>query len=289
MPNNKPTNPGRSKNSPILILSATTIALLLCLSSARAVISPDPATSTYPNPAVSNGGTTTLDLNPLSYRVAGNCPWVQPALTAEGFSAANGWTINLVALTATATITRGTYGPWADIDPNFSQGAFLNQHYDDVLGAGGVNIGLGYSPGGAADPRGTNNWIQVIHTKDPSGFGIANGVNEGNGYTDYIDNGYRATVQNPFYGGTNNSAGAYLGNATDFLDIPLRNLTPGTDWQAQVFVATWKPNNALDVTKGGSITLYDGVWYGFNTVPEPGALSIIGVGLIIACRRIRQR
>jgi hypothetical protein len=77
---------------------------------------------TGPALAVGTAGTSALNVNPASYRVAGDCPWVVPALNAEGFNAANGWTINTVALTGN-DITLGTYLDYADVQPAITQGA----------------------------------------------------------------------------------------------------------------------------------------------------------------------
>jgi hypothetical protein len=258
-------------------LAVALITLGLPLGASAALLIPN-GNPTGANPASQWNGSSTLVPSPASYRVAGDCPWIIPALNAEGFNAANLWTINTVALNG--DITLGTYVPWVNTDPAITQGAF-NFPAEGKLGFGGANIGLGYNPK-AGDPTGAGvHWIQVIHTNSPSAFGTGNagGVPVG-GYTNYIDNGYNGnagngfnppTPNNPFY---DDLGAGYAANSTDFVDAPARVIANGVDWQAQVFVATWAPNNANDRTKGGTITLYDGVWWGFQLAVAAGVTDV---------------
>ena len=225
-----------------------------------------------------NKGYTVLNVDPANYRTRGNCPWLLPALNAQGFNAANGWAINFFALTGGLELD--TYLPWVDTAPAITQGAF-NFGADPNPGYGGDELGLAYKPQGR-DPAGNGvHWIQVIRTNDPSSFGSANGVSPPGdpGFTYYIDDGWTGQTNpptNPFYDG------GYTADSTDFLDIPFRALLTGDNWQAQVFIATEPNNKTLDI--------YDGVWWGFtNPTPEPGTLLLFGSGFIGLGTFLRKR
>lgn len=287
------------------------------------------------NPAWAPNGGSLLGIGipmntqvPDNYMYAGTCPWVQPALAAEGYSFGNGanqWQIVYQPLKMD-DITLSNYGAYVNYQPPVSLGG-LTVSGSAAQGYGGATIAVGYAPTAAAiaagDPNPANtylNWIQVVATNQPSAFGTgnANGVNVGGGNTAYIDDGYLSNAgngyngplpNNPFYGGINSSTGAYAGNNMAFLDAPSRQLPTGNnlvDWQAQVFLASWSPNVAPGNTNtnnaaaviggGGTITIYDGVWWGFQltSVPEPStyALAISGglCGLVVwSNRTVRQR
>ena len=164
--------------------------------------------------------------------------------------------------------------------PGVTQGTIVRPA-QNVAGQGGVAIGLGYDADtsvGSLDPTGAGvHWVQVIHTNDPLNLAWvqANGVNAGGGYYNYIDDEGNPAF-NPYY---DTLAAA---NSTDFVDRALRILGGNVDWQAQVFLATETLTNPLDRSQGGTLTLYDGVWWGFALVapvPEPASIILAGCGL----------
>ena len=237
----------------------------------------NPSGASKAGPAT-NGGYTLLNVDPANYRTAGNCPWLLPALNAQGFNAANGWTINFFALTG--NIELDTYLAWVDTAPAFTQGKYSDPA-TPYPGEGGAELGLGYKPQGG-DPTGAGvHWIQVIRTNAPSAFGGGNGVNPPGdpGYTYYLDDGWTGQTippSNPFYDG------GYDADSTDFSDTPYRDLLSGDNWQAQVFIATEPVNKTLDI--------YDGVWWGFsNPTPEPGTLLLFGSGFVGLSTFLRKR
>lgn len=238
--------------------------------------------------SATNGGRSFLDPSPAQYMVAGSCPWLTPALNAQGYSAANGWTINRIALQG--SITLGTYRAWADTDPSVSKGG-MSLAAENSPGQGGATIALTYNASTAAnttDPSGASvRWLQVIRTNAASGFGTANGNTTFDpGFTIYLDNGWNNSPtntppNNPFYGGDDiDSSTGYAANDTAFLDRPRRDLLIGTDWEAQAFVSTWDRANKV-------INIYDGVWWGFQTLPTPGTGAMMALAGIVAVRRRR--
>lgn len=267
------------------------LAMLFSATVANANLIVPTTNPTHPNPATAANGSSTLDPAPALYRTYGDCVWLISALSAQGYDAAHGWTINTATLDG--GISLDTYRPWVNTEPAITQGVFTdvaipNNNY------GGATIGLHYDPSTddmSNDPRGgAVHWVQVVHTTDASGYGTANGVQDG-AYWNYIDNGYNYTQannyttvapQNPFYDS------GYWANSDDFVDVPSRLLSSMADWEAQVFIATWQPVDENDRTQGGTITLYDGVWWGFQVVPEPTTWvlgSIGGVFFLIVARR----
>ncbi len=269
----------RSLAAALVVLSGSSVAL---------------GTFNIPNgnptgPAVAqsaNGGYVFLDPSPAQYMIAGSCPWLTPALDAQGYSVANGWTINRIALQG--SITLGTYRAWADTDPDVAKGG-MSLGAENSLNSGGATIALTYTAStamGTTDPSGDSvRWLQVIRTNRPSGFGTANGDSTFNaGFTIYLDNGWTGNntpPTNPFYGGddTDSSTG-YAANATAILDRPSRLVDIGTDWEAQAFVSTWDSANKV-------INIYDGVWWGFQTLPSPGTGTMLALAGLVAMRRRR--
>src|SRR5262249_20041361 len=92
-------------------------------------------------------------------------PWAEPpslaqVLAAQGYSAANGWTINRFSLSGSLTL--GTYRAWAENSPELAQGSLITKPAQDHLGSGGSQIGLGYSAAGS-DPSGASaHWLQIV-------------------------------------------------------------------------------------------------------------------------------
>jgi hypothetical protein len=286
--------------------------------------SPAHAGSLNPNPApttpIPNGFTNvsagtpsylvTATPNPAVYIAQGNCPWLLPALSAEGFakadatnprgySGANGWTINFVELAG--SFTRQVYYPWADMAPAYSLNG-LNSAARDTPGNGGDRFSLTYAAG-AGDPTGASaEWIQVIKANDASGNEKTYGFNAGGGYTYFLDNFYGANTpanngtMNPTYDGGYTVTGSgpnttytpkgYLANPTAFIDTPNSPLTNGLDVEFQAFLAT-------DNTATKTLTIYDGVWWGYQaaSVPEPSAwiLLLSGCGMAACARRLYLR
>jgi hypothetical protein len=224
-----------------------------------------------------NGGTTTLTPSPALYMPKGSCPWLLPALAAQGFSAANGWTINLIAMQGNLQLD--AYYPWVDKEPAIDYGAFKDKAHPR-LNWGGDVLELKYDPKGT-DPKGNDvRWIQVIRTNDPSAFGTKYGLNSG-GYTYYIDDGWSKQTKppsDPFYGANDvNPKTGYWADGKHFVDEPYRLLRNGINWQAQVFIASG------NLAKK-QLNIYDGVWWGFQNAapvkpaPEPSTLILAGTG-----------
>ncbi len=275
-------------------------------------LNPNPATTT-PLPAnttnVSAGNpqyVVTATPNPAVFIPNGNCPWLLPALSAEGFAqadpnnprgytGANGWTINFAELSG--SFTRQVYYPWADSAPAYSLNG-LNSAARNTPGNGGDRFSLTYTAG-AGDPTGANaEWIQVIKANDATGNEKTFGFNAGGGYYYFLDNFYGANTpanngtMNPTYDGgytvtmnggtTTYTPKGYLANPTTFIDTPNSPLTNGLDDEFQVFLAT-------DNTTTKTLTIYDGVWWGYQaaTVPEPSTWILLatGCGIVAFARR----
>lgn len=246
------------------------------------------------NPAVGTGGRSVLTPAPAVYEIAGSCPWLVPALNAEGFSKANGWTINTQALQG--NIQLNTYNAWVNSYGQVTAGG-MTVAATNAPGDGGAGITLTYQPNtnmGTTDPSGAGvHWISVIYDNKPTAFEKANGAAYSPGYTVTLDNGYLGGTKvpnNPFYDGVAPATG-YAGNSTTFIDVPDDVLRSNADIEFQTFIATWNPNDANDRTKGGTITIYDGVWWGFQLpVPEPSTWVMLimgGGGVCIAAFRSR--
>jgi hypothetical protein len=231
----------------------------------------------------------------------GSCPWLLPALQAKAqpynTNPNEVWEYAYASLKADLTLN--SYEAWADNSPTLKLGSntFAGSKAE---GWGGAGIVLTYSPtadqikAGAPDPsKNTIYWVQVIHSNRPSPRGETYGVPYGSA-TVYMDNASKADGSgiDPYYGHLTGFAAA---NGNGFVDRTSFDLesSVGLHWQAQVFLATEKAvlNGDTGVTTK-TVTIYDGVWWGFRIVPEPGTwvLLVLGSGwFLIALRRRVQR
>src|SRR5258708_5769709 len=294
----------------LLVRSAARLTVFLTVAFALAVPgAPACAGMLVPNPAIPtpipDGYTNRSDAfvvnvtpNPAQFREQGNCPWLLPALTAEGFakvdntnprgySGANGWTINFATLQG--SFTRNTYYPYATKVPDVSLGGLTVPAVNNA-GYGGAVMALTYTPAGS-DPTGANaEWIQVVKTNYAFGADSPmkkNGYDAGGGFTYFVDDFYPANTpanngtMNPTYDGGYTKVGdtytpkGFAANPTTFIDVPFLPLTNGLDTEFQVFLAT-------DDAANKKLTIYDGVWWGFQVaaVPEPTSLRLVGIGIL---------
>ena len=149
-------------------------------------------------------------------------------LGAQGFTAANGWTINRFNLQGNMTLN--TYLAFAEAKPAYnSPDGSLIFPGGAVPGAGGAELGLTYNPQGT-DPSGFGvHWIQIVATNDP--IPNPNGsVQAGNGTTYYVDD---AAVDNPTMDGPWYDQPDTFANSTNFFDAPRRHtpiVLPGSVW-----------------------------------------------------------
>ena len=252
--------------------------------------------------------TTTLSVqllpNPAVFEPKGNCPWLLPALQAASQpynNANNVWTYTFTPLQGSLTLN--SYSAWVNNEPAITIGSgasAITAPARAVAGYGGATFGISYNPVGT-DPTAGIHWVQVIDMNQPANTpgtpprGSTYGVSTGGGYTAYMDNsGNRTTgasANNPYYG--NLSAFAYA-NGVGILDGPARPLnaaTLGLDWEAQAFLTT-ETDTINGAVTTHNVTVYDGVWWGFTVVPEPGSSTLFAVGAALAWlarRRLNPR
>jgi hypothetical protein len=55
----------------------------------------------------------------------------------------------------------------------------------------------------------------------------------------------------------------------------------GEDWEAQVFLSTESDTVANGITTH-NVTIYDGVWWGFDIVPEPASFTLLAMGVSLS-------
>ncbi len=248
----------------------------------------------------STGEKVRLVPNPAVFIPQGGCPWLIPALNAAAqpynTDPNDVWTFGYAPLNADLTLN--SYEAWADTSPTLTLGK-NSFTYGKQPGRGGAGFELTYSPtamqivAGAPDPaKSTIRWVQVIDTNMPSdrgkAFGVASPANDGT--TVYMDNQAAGTKNqagiDPYYG---HLTGFDTANGLGFVDLTNFDLASsvGLNWQAQAFLTTETTSVKNGITTH-LVTIYDGAWWGFRVVPEPGTwlLLVVGSGgLWIFCPR----
>jgi hypothetical protein len=240
-----------------------------------------------------------LKPNPAVFEPQGNCPWLLPALkvAAQPYNNANNvWNYSFATLQG--SITLNSYSAWVNNAPAItfgSGGNTVTAPAQAAAGYGGAAFGITYNPTGT-DPTTGIKWIQVIAATIPSGRGVTYGTNIGGGLTAYLDNsadnGTGAGVD-PYYGWL---SGFLYATNQGFLDEPAFQLgaglgAKGQDWEAQAFMST-ETSTVADGVTTHNVTIYDGVWWGFTIVPEPGSATLFAGGAVLvflARRRSQSR
>jgi hypothetical protein len=246
--------------------------------------------------------TVSLTPNPALYVEQGNCPWLMPALKAQGYTAANNWNISLAPAPLLGGFNLDQYFAWADSFTSKKQGPF-GPFSDKAPGSGGAVIGLTYKPvttdvpqGSAPDPTGAGlHWVQVIRANDADATQKKYGADAGGGFTMFLDNGWKGNTLaldgsgSPFYDGdyaTPPAKGGFTANASVLYDDPSSKLFPGLDVEFQSFISVEKDTKNDAGKTIHNLTIYDGVWWGFTAVPEPGSVVLIafGAGIVVLWR-----
>jgi hypothetical protein len=198
-----------------------------------------------------------------------------PALITTGPSVAyyqaafNAWNTTLPAASQWTLVSGGT-----------NKGSFSIDEYRaylDLPGAGGVTIDVLYNPGAGDPPKinanGTNTiengeavWTQVIYTdaKLP-------GALPGNPYLDNPAGLTNSVADPPLY--------PFQYVDSHFFDGPERNTS--AFWYAEAYLASANFDTR-------TLTVYDGIGWGFSIVPEPGALAFVAVGIVVFLKQRRR-
>jgi hypothetical protein len=267
-------------------------------------LTPNPANGTSP----ATFGTNVVNLipNPANYRSQTlGCPWLLPA-----------------AQLASEPYNTDPDNPWNfSYSPTFN-GTFNMTQYAATVSAtnGGANFQITYTPGAAPDPTGNKvRWMQVIDINSvgwnfinndvgfandtgfpQAGFSVLgtglNGVPAGDHA--FMDNagfgpGNGVAPTDPWYGWlTSNGTDITTSTAADsagFLDTPSLPFVPGMVVEFQTFLASDSvvPND--DGGDDNNVSIYGGVWWGFQDVPEPSSFALLAIGGIGLLRRRRSR
>jgi hypothetical protein len=279
------------------------LAIVALASPARAALLGNNPTG----PSTAWDPTTTLSVslkpNPAVFIPQGNCPWLVPALTkaSQPYNNANNtWSYTYGSLAGDFQLN--TYVAWVNNMPAVSFGNAPNTYSfpgKPDPGVGAAAFAITYKPKGSDPAPSTLRWMQVIATTLPSPRGVTYGTNVGGGLTAYMDNARYGdgSGSDPYYGWLTATNPADLStsqaaNGQGFMDTPEypglgylnanRDKLP-FDWEAQAFLTT-----ETDSTNGAVIThnvkIWDGVWWGYTIVPEPGALSLLAMGLLFLVR-----
>jgi hypothetical protein len=280
----------------ILSLALPTRAALLGANPTGASVAWDPTTTL----------SVRLNPNPAVFMPEGSCPWLLPALNNANQpynNANNVWSYSYGTLAGDFQLN--TYSAWVNNAPAITFGNPPNTHSfaaQAAPGAGAAAFAITYKPQGEDPPASIVRWMQVIATTDPSARGVTYGVNAGGGLTAYMDNARYAngSGSDPYYGwltatDPNDLSTSDAANGQGFMDEPTypglgylnanRNLLP-FDWEAQVFLTTETDSTADGVTTH-NVIIWDGVWWGYTIVPEPGALSLLVLGGMVFLARGR--
>src|SRR5262245_54991106 len=98
-----------------IIASAISLAYFACLTASQAAFNGGPVGgSGYASDFVANDRWSST-LNPYTAINQPSCPWIANGLTAQGFTAGNGWTINYSNLAGGLTLTK--YVAWVTAQP----------------------------------------------------------------------------------------------------------------------------------------------------------------------------
>jgi hypothetical protein len=238
-----------------------------------------------------------LKPNPAVFMPQGTCPWLLPALNvaAQPYNNANNvWNYSFATLQGSLTLN--SYSAWVNNAPAITIGSGANSitaPAQAAAGYGGAAFGISYNPTGT-DPTTGIKWIQVIAATIPSGRGTTYGTNLGGGLTGYLDNSAdngTGAGFDPYYGWL---SGFLYATNQGFLDEPAFQLgaglgAKGQDWEAQAFMST-ETTTVSDGVTTHKVTIYDGVWWGFTIVPEPGSITLFvgGAVLFLVSRRRTQ-
>jgi hypothetical protein len=288
---------------PLLAGTAVTIVAMLAAGAAQAGLLIPNGNPTGAPSAWDPTSTLSVQLtpNPAIFEPQGNCPWLLPALkvaTQPYINANNIW--NYTFATLQGSLTLNSYSAWVNNDPAITIGSgasAITAPASAAAGYGGANFGISYNPVGT-DPTTGIHWVQVIDLNQPGNTpgtpprGNAYGVSTGGGFTAYMDNSGNATTgasaNNPYYG---NLSGFAYANGVGILDAPARPLDAadnGLDWEAQAFLTTESDTVSGAVTTH-NVKVYDGVWWGFQIVPEPSTMALAGLGGLVAMLVARRQ
>jgi len=286
---------------PALLLLALTVPCLALVSPAYAQPPPPPGggfiltpngNPTGPSSASESYwyGTYTVSLSPgqaNTLQLWPNNITLSDVLGAQGFTAANGWTIN--RFNVQGNVTLNAYLAWTETAPAYtSPSGLINYAAAAHPGAGGAELGLTYNPQGA-DPSGADvHWLQIISTNAPDPNYPHGTAQDGSGLTYYVDDGPVAnpTASGPWYDLTG------AANSTDFFDAPARTYAGSTQWLGMVFIGTWDLNNeTIDISNQAVVWGFTDPLTPAATVPEPSSLlawcPVVVVLLGLCLRRSR--